>query len=156
MVCSNVSWAETTVQPQIKKFGYFDLKVIRNTFPDSVAFEQARYTGEDQLRATASAANVQLKQFQEEKHSDTEIQSERTKLQTAVDSKTGSFVRQMLATNLNITEKIKQAALKTAEARGVDVILDANAVFFGGGKILQSGVDVTADMMKILGTDPSE
>jgi Skp family chaperone for outer membrane proteins len=150
------SWASDSVTPVTKKFGYFDLKVIRNTFPDSVTFEQSRYNGEDRLRNSANEANQQLKQFESENHSVEEIQRERLKLQSSVDAKTNSFVQQMLASNLNIIEKIKQAASTVAEARGVDVVLDANSVFFGGGKILDGGIDVTADMMKILGTNPSE
>jgi Skp family chaperone for outer membrane proteins len=152
----SASWAGDSAIPITKKFAFFDLKVIRNMFPDSVTFEQARYNGEDALRNSADAANQQLKQFGAEKHSEEEMQKERQKLQSDVDAKTNTFVRQMLASNLNITEKIKQAASTVAEAHSIDVVLDANAVFFGGGKILENGTDVTAEMMKILGTNPSE
>ena len=150
------SWASDSATAAPRKFAYFDLKVIRNTFPDSVTFEQSRYNGEDILRNSANEANQQLKQFEAENHSVEEIQKEKQKLQSAVDAKTSTFVRQMLASNLNITEKIKQAASTVAEAHSVDIVLDANSVFFGGGKILENGIDVTADMMKILGTNPSE
>jgi Skp family chaperone for outer membrane proteins len=150
------SWGNETVTPVTKKFAYFDLKVIRNTFPDSVNFEQSRYAGEDLLRNSANEANQQLKQFEAENHSVAEIQKEKEKLQSAIDTKTGAFVRQMLASNLNITEKIKKAATTVADSHEVDVVLDANSVFFGGGKILENGIDVTAEMMKVLGTNPSE
>jgi len=154
--CGSSAWASDNVTPVTKKFAYFDLKVIRNTFPDSVTFEQSRYNGEDILRNSANQANQQLKQFESENHSVEEIQKERLKLQSAVDNKTSTFVRQMLASNLNITEKIKQAASTVAETHSVDVVLDANSVFFGGGKILENGIDVTAEIMKILGTNSSE
>lgn len=156
LLCTNLCWAADTAIPVTQKFGYFDLKAIRNTFPDSVNYEKARGSGEDQLRNAASAANQQLKQFQAENHSAEEIQKEQKKLQSDVDTKTGSFVRQMLANNLNITEKIKKAAAAAAESNNVDLVIDANAVYFGGGKILKSGIDVTPDMIKILGTNPTE
>jgi Skp family chaperone for outer membrane proteins len=150
------SWGNDIATPVSKKFAYFDLKMIRNTFPDSVTFEQSRYSGEDALRNSANEANQQLKQFEAENHSVDEIQKEKQRLQSAVDAKTSTFVRQMLASNLNITEKIKHAASTVAESHSVDVVLDANSVFFGGGKILENGIDVTAEIMKILGTNPSE
>ncbi|HEY9786086.1 MAG TPA: OmpH family outer membrane protein [Candidatus Obscuribacterales bacterium] len=133
------------------KVGYFNLGLVKASFSEAANAEAIRARAEAQLREDVDNSIQRLKKMQEEKKPAEEIQKTQRELQLIVSAKQEALAQLVDAASQSVKAKIAQVALAVAKEKGLDIVVDGQGIFVGGDKFLNSGIDVTTEMLKKLG-----
>lgn len=142
--------AEKTANPTSVKIGYFNLALVKASYPEAAGSETLRTTAEGQLRKDVEDGNKMLQKAQEDKKPKEEIEKMARDLQTQINAKQQALI-QLVQTQVAIaTQNIAQAVNNVAKDKSLDLVVDGAGVFAGGDKIVASGVDITEDVISKL------
>lgn len=132
------------------KVGYFNLALVKASYPESAGAESLRVQAENQLRIDVEEGNKRLQKAQEDKKPKEELEKMARDLQTEINAKQQALIR-LIQTNTAIAnQNIAQAVNAVAKDKGLDVVVDGAGVFAGGEKIVNSGEDITDPIVKRL------
>lgn len=144
------AFAQKTATPTSVKMGYFNLILVKASYPESAGSESLRTQAESQLRRDLEDANKKLQKAQEEKKSKEELEKIARDLQTDINAKNQALT-QLVQTQLAIAnQNIAQAVNTVARDKGLDLVVDSSTILAGGDKLVNNGVDVTEDVIKKL------
>jgi Skp family chaperone for outer membrane proteins len=132
------------------KIGYFNLNLVKASYPEAAGSEQIKNQAEEQLKRDVLAGNDKLTKAKEEKKSEDEIKKMQSDLQIAITAKQQALVELVQNANAIAQERMRQAINAVAKDKGLDVVIDGAGVFAGGQRIVENGVDVTEDIVKKL------
>ena len=132
------------------KIGYFNQVLVRSSYPEAAGNEALKTQAENQLRHDVDNANKQIQQMQSEKKSQDEIQKVVRDSQIAINAKQQALGQLLQTQSAMAREKIQEAVNQVAKEKGLDLVIDAEGVFAGGKTVLDSGVDITNDIVKKL------
>jgi Skp family chaperone for outer membrane proteins len=136
--------------PVSVKIGYFNLALVKASYPEGAGTEMLRTQAENQLKADLDAANKQIQQMQEAKKSQDEIQKAIRDSQIAINAKQQALAQLVQAQSGRARERILQAVNQVCRDKGLDLAIDGEGLFAGGKMVLDSGVDITSDIVKAL------
>ncbi len=132
------------------KVGYFNLTLVKASYPESVGSETLRVQAEEQLRREVEEANKRLQKASEEKKSQEELQKLANDIQLSLNAKRQALAQLIQTAATQANDKIFQTAALVAKENNLDLIVDGAGVYFGGQGLLESGQDVTKDVLKRL------
>lgn len=132
------------------KLGYFSLGMVRANYAEASTSEGLKAQAEAQLRQSAEEANSRIQKMREEKKPTEEIEKAIREAQTKLGAKQEALAQLVETSTSAVTAKIMQAANLVAKEKGVDIVVDGQHVFAGGQKFLDSGVDLTKDIIERL------
>lgn len=144
------SFAAGAAQSTSVKFGYFNLALVKASYPEAAGSESLRVQAENQLRADVEDGNKRLQKLQEEKKDKTEIEKAARELQQEINAKQTALIRLVQTQSAMATQAIAAAVANVAKDKGLDVVVDGAGVFSGGEKLVNNGEDITEAIVKKL------
>lgn len=140
--------AQKTATPASLKVGYFNLNLVKISCPETAGSETLRLQAESQLKREVEQANRRLQKAQEEKRTPEELKKLTSDIQSEINAKQQALAQLVQTATAQATEKIFQTVNQVAQEKGLDLVIDGAGVYAGGQKVIDNGVDVTADIMK--------
>lgn len=125
------------------KIGFFNLALVKQSYPASATYEQLKNRAEAMLRAYVEEGNKMLQKAQEEKKPKEEIEKMAKQLQTEVNARQQALAELIQGQAQQSQQAIAIAVGSVAKDKGLDVVVDGAAVFSGGEKIVANGEDIT-------------
>jgi Skp family chaperone for outer membrane proteins len=144
------SFAQKSATASTYKIGYFNLALVKASYPEAAESENLRAQADAQLKREVDESNRRLDKARTDKKSADEIKKLSEQLQIEINAKQKALAELVQSTNNSATEKILATVNAVAKDRGLDIIVDGAGVFAGGVKILENGVDVTDDIVRRL------
>ena len=144
------SFAAGAAQPTSVKFGYFNLALVKASYPEAAGSEQLRVTAENQLRTKVEEGNRQLQKMGEDKKPKEEIEKAARDFQTSINAQQSALIQLVQTNSAMATQAIAQAVANVAKDKGLDVVVDGAGVFAGGEKLVNNGEDITEAIVKKL------
>jgi Skp family chaperone for outer membrane proteins len=132
------------------KIGYFNLALVKASYPESAGSETLRVQAENQLRRDVEEGNKRLQKAQEEKKPKEEIEKQAQQLQVEINAKQRALIELVQNQTQIANQRIAGAVAAVAKEKGLDLVIDGAGVFSGGDKIVSSGEDVTDAVVKRL------
>lgn len=130
------------------KVGYFNLNLVKISCPETAGSETLRLQAENQLKREVEQANKRLQKAQEEKRTPEELKKLTSDIQAEINAKQQALAQLVQTATAQASEKIFQAVNQVAQEKGLDLVIDGAGVYAGGQKVIDNGVDVTADIMR--------
>lgn len=144
------TFAAGTAQPTSVKFGYFNLALVKASYPEAAGGEALRSQAENQLRRDVEAGNQRLQKAQEEKKPKEEIEKMARDLQAEINAKQNALIQLVQTQTTMANQNIGAAVASVSKERGLDVVVDTAGIFAGGEKFVNSGEDITEAVVKKL------
>ncbi|MBX9687852.1 MAG: OmpH family outer membrane protein [Candidatus Obscuribacterales bacterium] len=132
------------------KMGYFNLALVKASYPEAAGSETLRIQAENMLRRDVEEGNKALVKLQEEKKPKEEIEKKASQLQIEINSKQRALIELVQTQTQTANQQIASAVAQVAKEKGLDVVVDGAGVFSGGDKIVSSGEDITDAVVKRL------
>jgi Skp family chaperone for outer membrane proteins len=142
------AYAQKAATPASLKIGYFNLNLVKISCPETAGSETLRLQAESQLKREVEQANRRLQKAQEEKRTPEELKKLTSDIQSEINAKQQALAQLVQTATAQATEKIFQTVNQVAQEKGLDLVIDGAGVYAGGQKVIDNGVDVTADIMK--------
>lgn len=146
-VSCNAAFAQKAATPATVKIGYFNLNMVKATTPAGDS-EMLKNQAEAQLRRDIETGQKAIEKARADKKTDDEIKSIVKQVQTELAAKQQALAQLVQAATAQDTQKLVQAVNQVAKKKGLDLIVDANAVYAGGKDVLEKGIDVTTDVVE--------
>jgi Skp family chaperone for outer membrane proteins len=143
-------FAQKAAQSMSVKIGYFNLNLVKMADPGTGNPELLKNQAEEQLKRDVADGNARVQKLKDEKKSEEEIKKLVAQLQVEINAKQQALAQLVQNSNALAQDKIRQAVASVAKDRGLDIVIDGAGVYDGGQKIVESGVDVTEDIVKKL------
>jgi Skp family chaperone for outer membrane proteins len=137
-------------QPTSVKFGYFNLALVKASYPEAAGGEALRVQAENQLRRDVEAGNTRLQKAQEDKKPKEEIEKMARELQSEINAKQNALIQLVQTQTTMANQNIAAAVAKVSKEKGLDVVVDGAGVFAGGEKLVNTGEDITEAIVKTL------
>ncbi len=144
------SYAAATASSVSVKIGYFNLALVKASYPEAAGSETLRVQAENQLRRDVEEGNKQLQKLQEDKKPKEEIEKKAQQLQTEINAKQRALIELVQTQQQIANQQIASAVAQVAKEKGLDLVVDGAGVFSGGDKIVSSGEDITDAIVKKL------
>jgi Skp family chaperone for outer membrane proteins len=144
------TFAAGAAQPTSVKFGYFNLALVKASYPEAAGSEQLRVTAENQLRTKVEEGNRSLQKMQDDKKPKEEIEKAAREFQTSINAQQSALIQLVQTNSAMATQAIAQAVATVAKDKGLDVVVDGAGVFAGGEKLVNNGEDITEAIVKKL------
>lgn len=132
------------------KIGYFNLALVKASYPESAGSETLRVQAENQLRRDVEEGNKRLAKLQEEKKPKEELEKMAQQLQVEINAKQRALIELVQNQAAQANQQIAQVVNAVAKEKGLDLVLDGAGVYSGGDKIVSSGEDITDSIVKKL------
>jgi Skp family chaperone for outer membrane proteins len=150
VTAGTATFAAGAAQPTSVKFGYFNLALVKASYPEAAGSEALRVTAENQLRRDVEEGNKRLQKAQEDKKSKEEIEKLARDMQSEINAKQTALIQLVQAQTAQATQNIAAAVARVSKEKGLDVVVDGAAVFAGGEKLVNNGEDITEAIVKTL------
>lgn len=143
------AFAQKSASAASVKIGYFNLQLVKNTTAagDSEGLKQQ---AESQLRRDIEAGQKAITKARDEKKSEEDLKKIVQQVQTELAAKQQALAQLVQSQNAVETQRLMGAVNQVAKDKGLDLIVDGAGVFAGGQKVLDTGVDVTEDIVQKL------
>ena len=132
------------------KIGYFNEALVKASFPEAAGSDTLKAQAESQLRKDLDDANKVIQQMQEQKKPADEIQKAIKDAQISVSAKQQALAELVQSQNVIVRDKIVQAVNAVGREKGLDLVINGEGLFMGGKTVLDSGSDITNDIVKKL------
>jgi Skp family chaperone for outer membrane proteins len=132
------------------KIGYFNEALVKASFPEAAGSETLKAQAESQLRKDLDDANKQIQQMQEQKKPSDEIQKAIKDAQISINAKQQALAELVQSQNNVVRNKIVEAVNTVGREKGLDLVINGEGLFMGGKTVLDSGADITNDIVKKL------
>lgn len=132
------------------KVGYFNLALVKASYPESAGSEALRLQAEGQLRRNVEEGNKRIQKMQDDKKPKEEIQEAAKQLQTEINAKQQALIELVQTQTQMANARIAGAAQQIAKEKNLDLVVDGAGIFAGGEKIINSGEDITDALVKQL------
>ncbi len=142
--------AEKIAMPTQIKIGYFNLALVKASYPEAAGSETLRTNAESQLRRDVEEGNKRLQKAQEEKKPREELEKMARELQAEINAKQQALIQLVQTQAAIATQNIAQAVNSVARDKSLDLVVDGAGVFAGGDKIVNNGLDITEEVVKRL------
>ena len=130
--------------------GYFNLAVVKASYPQAAGSEALKQQAESQLRTAVEAGNDRLKKMQDDKKPKEEIEKARHDLQIEINAMQTALVHIVQSQSASAAQAIAVAVSQVATEKGLDLVVDGAGVFTGGEKMVNNGDDITEAVVKKL------
>ena len=148
---SNPAYAQKAASQINVKVGYVNLGQIKASTPGSAQSEELTHRAEAFLKASVEESNKRLAKAQEEKKSEEDIKKLKADLQTQIYAKQQAYAELVQSSQEESRQRISAAVSEVAKDKGLDLVVDGAGVLSGGQKLIDNGVDITAEVVKKLG-----
>lgn len=136
--------------PVTLKLGYFNLALVKASFPEAAGSETLRVQAENMLRQNVEEGNKMLQKMQTDNKPKDEIEKAARQLQTEINAKQQALIQLVQTQQAIANQNIAQAVASVAKEKGLDLVVDGAGVFAGGEKIVNNGEDITDAIVKRL------
>ena len=144
------AFAQKVATPTTVKLGYYNLSMVKTSFPEAAGSDSLRQQAESQLRGFQEDANKRLQKALDDKKPKEEIEKLRNDLQSEYNGRLQAL-SQLVSTQVAIAnQNIAQALNMVAKDKGLDLVVDTSTILAGGDKLVSNGVDITEDVIKKL------
>ncbi len=151
---SSPVFAQKSASPVSLKVGYFNLALVKASYPEAAGAETLRTQAENELREFVRRGNESLQKAQEEKKPKEELDKMARDLQLQINAQQQALIQLVQTQNAIATQNIAQVVNAVAKEKNLDLVIDGAGVYAGGDKIVNNGVDITEDIVKKV--SPSE
>lgn len=132
------------------KIGYFNLALVKASYPEAAGSEALRVNAENQLRRDVEEGNKSLQKLQDDKKPKEDIEKAAKQLQTEINAKQRALIELVQTQQQMANQQIALAVQQVAKEKSLDLVVDGAGVFSGGDKIVSSGEDITDAIVKRL------
>jgi Skp family chaperone for outer membrane proteins len=132
------------------KIGYFNLALVKASYPEAAGSETLRISAENQLRRDVEEGNKSLQKLQDDKKPKEELEKAAKQLQTEINAKQRALIELVQSQTQMANQQIATAVAAVAKEKALDLVIDGAGVFAGGDKIVSSGEDITDAIVKKL------
>ncbi|MBX3153859.1 OmpH family outer membrane protein [Candidatus Obscuribacterales bacterium] len=139
--------AQKAASPSTVKIGYFNLTMVKAKTPAGDA-DALKNQAEGQLRRDIETGQKAIEKARADKKTEAEIKDIVKQVQTELAAKQQALFQLVQSATLQDTQRLVQAVNVVAKKKGLDLIVDANAVYAGGKEVLDKGIDVTNDVIE--------
>ncbi|MBZ0187968.1 MAG: OmpH family outer membrane protein [Candidatus Obscuribacterales bacterium] len=136
--------------PVSVRIAYFNLGMVKANYPLAASSEILKAQAEAQLREEARSLNETLQKMKDDKKPESEIKDQIEISQTKITAKQQALGQLLQSQSQQVRMAIGQAVNIVAKEKGLDIVVDGQAIFAGGQKFLDNGVDVTRDVISKL------
>lgn len=143
------AFAQKAATPATVKIGYFNLALVKAKTPAGDS-ETLKNQAEGQLRRDIETGQKAIEKARADKKTEAEIKDIIKQVQTELAAKQQALFQLVQAATLQDTQKMVSAVNTVAKKKGLDLIVDANAVYAGGKDVLEKGIDVTNDVIEAI------
>lgn len=147
---SNPAYAQKSATQINVKVGYVNLGMIKANTPASASSEELTHKAEAFLKASVEESNKRLQKAIADKKSDEDIKKLKADLQTQINAKQQAYAELVQSSQAQALQAISAAVNSVAQEKGLDLVVDGGGVLSGGQKLLDNGVDITAEVVKKL------
>lgn len=144
------SFAAGSAASMSVKVGYFNLALVKASYPESAGSETLRVQAENQLRRDVEDGNKRLQKLQEDKKPKEEVEKMAQQLQVEINAKQRALIELVQNQQAQANAQIAQVVNAVAKEKGLDLVFDGAGVFSGGDKIISSGEDITDSIVRKL------
>lgn len=144
------AFAAGTAATMSVKIGYFNLHLVKASFPEAAGSETLRVQAENQLRRDVEEGNKVLQKLQSENKPKEEIEKKARDLQTEINAKQQALIQLVQTQQAIANQTIGQAVAQVAKEKGLDLVIDASSVYAGADKVVSNGEDITDSIVKKL------
>ena len=142
--------AQKVATPTTVKLGYYNLSMVKTSFPEAAGSDSLRAQAESQLRGFQEDANKRLQKALDDKKPKEEIEKLRNDLQSEYNGRLQAL-SQLVSTQVAIAnQNIAQALNNVAKDKGLDLVVDTSTILAGGDKLVNNGIDITEEVIKKL------
>lgn len=139
--------AQKAASPSTVKIGYFNLALVKAKSPAGDA-DALKNQAEGQLRRDIETGQKAIEKARADKKTEAEIKDIVKQVQTELAAKQQALFQLVQSATQQDTQRLVQAVNIVAKKKGLDLIVDANAVYAGGKEVLDKGIDVTAEVIE--------
>jgi len=132
------------------KIGYFNEALVKASFPEAAGSDTLKAQAESQLRKDLEDANKVIQQMQDQKKPAEEIQKAIKDAQISISAKQQALAELVQSQNNVVRSKIVEAVNAVGREKGLDLVINGEGLFMGGKTVLDSGTDITNDVVKKL------
>lgn len=144
------AFAQKVATPTTVKLGYYNLSMVKTSFPEAAGSDSLRQQAESQLRGFQEDANKRLQKALDDKKPKEEVEKLRNDLQQEYNGRLQAL-SQLVSTQVAIAnQNIAQALNMVAKDKGLDLVVDTSTILAGGDKLVNNGVDITEEVIKKL------
>lgn len=136
--------------PMSVKVGYFNLQLVKSSFPEAAGSETLRTQAENQLRNNVEEGNKALQKMQSDNKPKEEIEKRARDLQIEINAKQQALIQLVQSQQAIAAQDISRAVNQVAKDKGLDLVIDGSGVFAGGDKVVSNGEDITDSIIKKL------
>jgi len=144
------AFAQKSATATSVKIGYFNLALVKASYPEAAGSELLRTQAENQLRRDVEEGNKSLQKAQEDKKPKEELEKMARDLQVTINAKQQALIQLVQTQAAIATQNIAQAVNAVAKDKSLDLVVDGAGVFAGGDKIVNNGEDITESVIKKL------
>src|SRR5215475_6087852 len=108
------SFDANSAQPTSVKFGYFNLALVKASYPEAAGSEQLRVTAENQLRQKVEDGNRALQKMQEEKKPKEEVEKTAHEIQSQINAQQQALIQLVQTNTAMANQAITQAVANVA------------------------------------------
>ena len=142
--------AQKSAVPVSVKIGYFNEALVKASFPEAAGSETLKAQAESQLRKDLDDANKHVQQLQEQKKPADEIQKAIKDAQVSINAKQQALAELVQSQNALVRDKIVNAVNQVGREKNLDLVINGEGLYMGGKTVLDSGTDITDDVVKKL------
>ncbi len=132
------------------KIGYFNEALVKASFPEAAGSDSLKAQAESQLRKDLDDANKHIQSMQEQKKPAEEIKKAISDAQVSINAKQQALAELVQSQNAVVRDKIVAAVNAVGHEKGLDLVINGEGLFMGGKTVLDSGTDITNDVVKKL------
>jgi Skp family chaperone for outer membrane proteins len=132
------------------KIGYFNLNLVKAVYPGSAESESLKNQAEAQLKNDVENANKNIQKLRDAKKSDDEVTKAVHDTQLSINAEQGALAKLIQGQVQVARERIYGAVNRVAKEKSLDIVFDADGLYAGGQTVVNNGVDITQDLVKLL------
>ena len=129
------------------KFGYFNLALVKASYPPASNSEILKAQAESKLREEIKNAQEELDGMKSSNKSEAEIKKFLSDSQIKISAKQQAYTEILVNQSNQVKVSIAKAVDAVAKDKGLDLVLDAQGIFAGGKTVLDNGVDITREVV---------
>jgi len=143
-------FAQKSAVPVSVKIGYFNEALVKASFPEAAGSETLKAQAESQLRKDLEEANKRIQTLQDQKKPAEEIQKATKDAQISISAKQQALAELVQSQNALVRDKIVAAVNQVGRDKSLDLVINGEGLYMGGKTVLDSGTDITEDVVKKL------
>lgn len=129
------------------KIGYFNLPLVKASYPPASNSEILKAQAESKLREELKSIRENINKMRTDKKPEADIKRFQEISQAKISAKQQAYTDLLANQSNQVKVSIARAVDSVAKSKGLDIVLDGQGLFAGGKMVLDNGVDITREVV---------